>query len=252
MVIAALDNPIWSSLTGAHAAYATGGADLKVYPSEMAPFAAVPSSEVTLSDDLLAETLGDRSFVYFVGTLPRIEARRFELTPYRNIRQMVCGGLKPAPVHADVPSRELKRSDVRDMLELMERVYPAYFRTRTIEMGRYVGVYERGELVAMAGLRMAPCGYREISGVCTDPRFAGRGYAGMLVRSLAEGVLANDKTPMLHMDLDNARALRLYEALGFVNRSDVAMCRVSRAGERPRTEVHHESQRHHDSERGMD
>ena len=245
----ALDNPIWSSLTGAHAAYASGGRQLKIYPFEMAPFAAVPSSQALLDDDLLDETLAEHAFVYFVGTLPRLDATRFELRRYRNIRQMVCAGLKPAPVHADVPIRELNARDVPAMLELMTRVYPAYFRARTIELGRYVGIHESGELVAMAGLRMAPDGYREISGVCTDPRFAGRGYAGMLVRSLAEGVYAHGDVPMLHMDLDNARAQRLYEALGFVHRSGIAMCRVSRSGERPRVEVHHESQRYHDSER---
>ncbi len=247
MVITALDNPLWSSLTGTHATYASGGDDLKVYPLEMAPFAAVPAPETTLTDDLLEETLGGRPFVYFVGTLPRLDAQRFELTPYHSIRQMVCEGLKPAPVHAGVASRDLSASDVPAMLDLMARVYPAYFRERTIEMGRYVGIFENRELVAMAGLRMAPAGFREISGVCTDPRFAGRGYAGMLVWSLAEGVYANGDTPMLHMDLDNLRAFRLYDALGFVHRTEVAMCRVSLVGERPRTEVHHESQRHHDS-----
>ena len=238
MVMTALDNPIWSSLTGAHTAFAGGGPDLKVYPFEMAPFAAVPSAETALTDDLLEETLGNRPFVYFVGTLPRLEARRFELTPYHAIRQMVCEELKPAPVRARASVRDLTAHDVPAMLELMARVYPAYFRERTIEMGRYAGIHEDGELVAMAGLRMAPAGYREISGVCTDPRFTGRGYAGTLARSLAEGVYANGETPMLHMDLDNARAFRLYEALGFVHRVDVAMCRVSRIGERPRTEVH--------------
>lgn len=224
-----LENPIWSSLTGAHGAFASGGDALKVYPFEMAPFAGVPSAETTLTDDLLDETFGDRPFVYFVGTLPRLDASRFELQPYHNIRQMVCEGLKPAPVHADVPMRDLGASDVPAMLDLMSRVYPAYFRERTIEMGRYVGVYDNDELVAMAGLRMAPAGYREISGVCTDPRFAGRGYAGMLARELAERVYAQGETPMLHMDLDNTRALRLYEALGFVHRVEVAMCRVSRS-----------------------
>lgn len=246
-----LDNPIWSSLNGAHAAHARGGAQLKVYPFEMAPFAGVLSPNTVLTDDLLNKTLGDRPFVYFVGTLPQLDAARFELQPYHNIRQMVCKGLKSSPIHADVPVRELLANDVPAMLDLMSRVYPAYFRERTIEMGRYAGIHENGELVAMAGLRMAPAGYREISGVCTDPRFTGRGYAGMLVHSLAEWTYAQDQTPMLHMDLDNSRAQRLYEALGFVHRTEVAMCRVSRVGERPRTEVHHESQRHHDSERGM-
>lgn len=208
----------------------------------MAPFAGVPSTETVLTDDVLDEALGDRAFVYFVGTLPRVEAQRFEFQPYQNIRQMVAGALKAPPVHPEVlVIRELEAPDVPAMLELMARVYPAYFRQRTIEMGRYVGVYDGVQLVAMAGLRMAPSGYREISGVCTDPRYAGRGYAGMLVYTLAKGVYANGDTPMLHMDLDNARAFRLYEALGFAHRADVAMCRVSRAGERPRVEVHRES-----------
>lgn len=237
----ALDNPIWSSLTGTHAAFASGGVILKVYPFEMAPFAGVPSADTTLTDDVLDETLGERPFVYFVGTLPKVDASRFELQPYHNILQMVCEGLKPAPVHASVPMGDLDATDVPAMLDLMSRVYPAYFRARTIEMGRWVGIHDNGELVAMAGLRMAPRGHRELSGVCTDPGYAGRGYAGMLVRSLAEGVYAQGETPMLHMDLDNVRALRLYEALGFVQRMEVAMCRVSRLGERPRTDVHHES-----------
>lgn len=216
---------------------------LKVYPFEMAPFAGVPSSDTVLTDDLLDETLDNRPFVYFVGTLPKLGASRFELQPYHNIRQMVCKELKASPVRADVPARELGADDVPAMLDLIARVYPAYFRARTIEMGRYAGIFESGELVAMAGLRMAPAGYREVSGVCTDPRFTGRGYAGMLAHSLAEWTYAHGQTPMLHMDVDNSRAQRLYEALGFVHRVDVAMCRVSRAGERPRAEVHHESRR---------
>ncbi len=235
-----LDNPIWSSLVGTHAAYASGNDDVKVYPFEMAPFAGVPRAGSMLTDDALDAALGDRPFVYFVGTLPRLNPQRFELELYHNILQMVCERLQRAPVQADVPMRDLDAKDVPAMLDLMARVYPAYFRERTIEMGRYVGIQDDGELIAMAGLRMAPSGYREISGVCTDPRFAGRGYAGMLARSLAEGVYTNGETPMLHMDLDNARALRLYEALGFVRRTEVAMCRVSRVAQ---TMAHHKVRR---------
>lgn len=226
-----LDNPIWSSLTGAHAAFASGNGELKVYPFEMAPFAGVSSADAVLTDEVLDETLGDRPFVYFVGYQPRVDAAHFELQPYHSIRQMVCEELKTAPVRGDAPIVELGANDVPDMLDLMSRVYPAYFRMRTIEMGPYAGIRDNGELVAMAGLRLAPQGHREISGVCTDPRFAGRGYAGMLVRSLAESVYQNNGTPMLHMDVGNARAQRLYEALGFVHRTDISMCRVSRSAE---------------------
>lgn len=224
----ALENPVWSSLCGRHSAFADGGPELKMYPPEMAPFAAVPY-EGPLSGDLLEATLGTREFVYFVGTLPHVESGRHTVTRHDNILQMVCKGLRPAPVAARVSIEPLEASNVDAMLDLMGRVYPAYFRRRTIEMGRYAGIFDGAELVAMAGLRLAPAGYREISGVCTDPRFAGRGYAGALVHHLAAAVSDEGDTPMLHQDLTNTRARELYEALGFAVSREVPMCRVSRA-----------------------
>jgi ribosomal protein S18 acetylase RimI-like enzyme len=223
----ALDNPLWSSLTGLHAPFAHGGDNLKMYPAEMAPFAAVPESG-KLPGELLDATMGERAFVYFVGTLPHVEDGRFIVEPHDDILQMVCAELRPAPRQAAVEVQPLGASEVPAMLELMTRVYPAYFRERTIEMGGYIGVFDESELVAMAGLRMAPQGFREISGVCTDPRYAGRGLAGLLVRQLANEVLAEGRTPMLHQDMDNTRARRLYESLGFVARTPLPMCGVRR------------------------
>lgn len=222
----ALDNPIWSSLAGAHAHFASGSDELRVYPWDMAPFAAVPSSDHVLTTGVLESTLQDRPFVYFVGTLPRVESDRYRIEPHNDILQMVCERLQPPPKEADVDVRDLDAANVDAMLDLMARVYPAYFRARTIEMGRYAGTFDGNDLVAMAGLRMAPKGYREISGVCTDPRFVGRGYAGKLVRYLADAIVADGSTPMLHQDLGNERARRLYESLGFVARTSVAMCKV--------------------------
>ncbi len=223
----ALENPVWSSLIGRHAVFSEGGPALKLYPPDMAPFAAVPARR-PLSESVLDETLGSREFAYFVGTLPQIEPNRYSVTPRDNILQMVCYALRPSPVVTDVDIRTLGEPDVDAMLDLIARVYPAYFRRRTIEMGRYAVIFQDCELVAMAGLRLAPAGYREISGVCTDPRFAGRGYAGALVHHLAAGVLAERDTPILHQDLTNDRARTLYEALGFVVSRELPMCRVSR------------------------
>jgi ribosomal protein S18 acetylase RimI-like enzyme len=223
----ALDNPLWSSLTGLHAPYAHGSDSLKMYPAEMAPFAAVPDAGA-LSPELLEQTMGERDFVYFVGTLPQVEDDRFIIEPHDDILQMVCAGLQPSPKDATAAVIALDKSHVPAMLDLMTRVYPAYFRERTIEMGAYVGVVDRGELVAMAGLRMAPQGFREISGVCTDPRYAGRGLGGLLVRRLSMDVIADGMTPMLHQDVDNTRASRLYESLGFIERARLPMFGVRR------------------------
>ena len=231
-----LNNPLWSSLTGRHARFASGDDALKVYPWEMVPFAAVPEPNTRLTDERLSGALGERPFVYFVGALPLVESERYEETALPDIVQMVCAQLHPST--RDVPFRELTHDDVPAMIDLTSRVYPAYFRERTIEMGPYLGIHEGDELVAMAGLRMAPQGYRELSGVCTDPRVAGRGYAGLLCTRLAERVIAAGEIPMLHFDANNVRARRLYEALGFEVRSTaISMCRVSRRGEQAHTEV---------------
>lgn len=196
----------------------------------MVPFAAVPSNDTALDDNVLTATFGDRPFVYFVGTLPHIESRAYEFTPCNDILQMIRTRIVDPPVAGHVAYRSLGAGDVPAMIDLTSRVYPAYFRERTIEMGTYLGVFDDTALVAMAGLRMAPKGYREISGVCTDPAYAGRGYAGALCAKLAADVALAGDTPILHMDLDNSRARRLYESLGFEARADLPMCRVSRAG----------------------
>ena len=54
---------------------------------------------------------------------------------------------------------------------------PGPFRPRTIELGGYVGIFHDSKLVAMAGQRLRPPGYCEVSAVCTHPDARRRGYA---------------------------------------------------------------------------
>ena len=65
--------------------------------------------------------------------------------------------------------------DIGEMLALVELTRPGPFSVRTVELGGYVGVFDGDRLVAMAGQRLAPPGFREISAVCTHPDFRGRG-----------------------------------------------------------------------------
>jgi predicted GNAT family acetyltransferase len=70
----------------------------------------------------------------------------------------------------------------------------------------------------MAGERMHPPGYTEISAVCTDPAFRGRGLADALIRYLVIAITERGETPCLHAVADNAPAIRVYERLGFTGR----------------------------------
>jgi predicted GNAT family acetyltransferase len=102
------------------------------------------------------------------------------------------------------------------MLDLVERTRPGPFGPRTIELGTYLGVWDDGALVAMAGERMRMPGYTEISAVCTHPDHRGRGLARTLVLTLMRRMLERGDRPILHVAADNVSALRLYEHLGFM------------------------------------
>lgn len=77
--------------------------------------------------------------------------------------------------------------DVPEILGLVDRAQPGPFRKRTIELGTYLGIRRDGELIAMAGERMRPPGWTEISAVCTDPAYRGQGLATRLIRAVAAG-----------------------------------------------------------------
>jgi len=98
---------------------------------------------------------------------------------------------------------------------LIARTQPGPFLPRTIEMGTYLGIRREGALVAMAGERLHPPGWTEISAVCTDPAVRGQGLATRLILAVAHGIRERGETPFLHTGARNTNAIRLYESLGF-------------------------------------
>jgi predicted GNAT family acetyltransferase len=98
-------------------------------------------------------------------------------------------------------------------------------------MGTYLGIRRDGALVAMAGERLHPPGWTEISAVCTDPAFRGEGLATRLMHAVAYGIRERGETPFLHAAAGNTGAIRLYESLGFRLRRRTAFA-AARAPER--------------------
>ena len=105
--------------------------------------------------------------------------------------------------------------DVPEMLALVGRTKPGPFLPRTIDMGTYLGIRRHGHLVAMAGERLHPPRWTEISAVCTDPAFRGEGLATRLVRAVAHGIRERGERPLMHAAAANERAIGLYLHLGF-------------------------------------
>jgi ribosomal protein S18 acetylase RimI-like enzyme len=126
----------------------------------------------------------------------------------------------------------LGAADVPEMLDLVARTRPGPFLPRTVDLGAYWGIRRGGALVAMAGERLRPPGWTEISAVCTHPGHRGKGLATRLVLHVAAGVQAHGDLPFLHAAAANTDAIRLYEALGFVLRRRTVFRRV-RVPDRP-------------------
>ncbi|WP_037854010.1 GNAT family N-acetyltransferase [Streptomyces sp. NRRL S-340] len=206
-----LDHPALASLTGPHARFAERRGRVLRYPVDVSPWSALPEEPDARDWADLAALAGPGTEVPLPGFTGRVPAD-WEITFRVEGVQLVDDGLAAAP---DPEAVRLGPADVPEMLALIARTEPGPFLPRTIELGTYLGIRRQGALVAMAGERLHPPGYTEISAVCTDPAFRGRGLASRLVSAVAHGIRARGETPFLHTGARNTNAVRLYESLGF-------------------------------------
>ena len=220
-----LDNPIWEALHTHHARFASGDRGAARYAAEVAPFAAVGDADPE-SSAALARLLAPGEHLYGVGPAPAASPW-LHIEDHGPLAQMVWTAPFPAPSAANVIP--LTAAHLADMLELTALVYPAYFRPRTPEMGRYLGVYDGPRLAAMAGERMHAGSWREVSAVCTHPDYLGRGLARQLMAEICESILRRGETPFLHVSFANERAKTLYDRLGFAERSAIPYWLVRRS-----------------------
>jgi len=224
-----LDNPFWSSLRGRHRHLAQVAGDVARFPAAYAPFLGVANTGVDAAD-ALASLVAPEESVYLLGVAPNVPGG-WRLEAYADLAQMAC--TSPIDVIDGPDVIELTDAHRADVLALTALVYPHYFRPRTMELGRYFGIYmpdERGDarLAAMIGERLGTDACQEMSAICTHPDFNGRGYARRLTALLTNDVLARGQTPFLHVSHANSRAKHLYEQLGYVLRRDIGFWSLRR------------------------
>ena len=217
-----LDNPVWNSLNGAHAHFALRHGAAARFDPDVTVFAAMADDAGPSAWDDLA-TLAEPGAHLVVVDAPFDPPADWEIVGRIAGVQLTGEDLK---VQDDPEAIELGPDDEPEMADLVERTKPGPWRPRTIEMGRYIGVRVDGELVAMAGERLRPSGWVEISAVCTDERFRGRGLGSRLVRAVGAGIVERGELPMLHASSENVNAIRLYESMGFAFRRDREFLRV--------------------------
>ncbi len=223
---APLDNPMWAALTGRQRDFALGEGGVRRYPREIAPFVAVEGAGVEAARELDAFVDPGES-VYVVAVAPAWPPG-WQVIGTGSVLQMTCARLPPADDAPAAGCEALGSEDLPDMLALTALVYPEFFRERTRELGRYLGIRRGGVLAAMAGERLAIDDYAEISAVCTHPDHSGRGYAARLMAALAHGIAARGATPFLHVSDYNRRAIDLYARLGFIERARLPLWKLRR------------------------
>ena len=225
-----LDNPVLSSLTGGHASFAEKHGNALRYPPDVVPFAALPGNPGPADWADLAALAGP-------GTSLALAAERsgppdgWQLLWGGEGVQLIDAGVAAAEPDEDVV--RLGRADVPEMLDLTARTKPGPFLPRTHELGVYLGIRRGGTLVAMAGERLKPPGWTEISAVCTDDAWRGHGFASKLIRMLVAVIRARGDTAFLHAVATNSGAIRLYEAMGF----QLRQATIFRAMETPEAPV---------------
>jgi len=168
-----LDNPAWAALTGPQRGLAERHGRSARFPAEVSRFAAVedPADPAAWRD---LAVLGGPGYEPLLAAPGLRAPKSWTYAGGVTGVQLVGAGV---PGAADPEAVVLAPGDLPEMLDLVRRTRPGPFGERTPELGTYLGIRRGGALVAMAGERMRVDGYVELSAVCTDPAYRGRGLA---------------------------------------------------------------------------
>lgn len=221
-----LDRPIWTSLATRQQPLGFGDDRARRFDPGYASFAAAadrsPESGAALVDLIRAH--GEAALVE--AARPDVPAG-LEVLSQASLWQMVAEDLKI--VRPTFDWEPLTDADGPQILALATLTRPGPFYGRTHQLGDFVGVKQDGRLIAMAGERMKPTGFTEVSGVCVHPDHRGHGYAAGLMSLVAEKIVRRGETPFLHVYDHNAPAIAIYHGLGYRLRQVMTMLMVRAA-----------------------
>ena len=220
-----LDNPVWESIGSVHARFARSAGAARRFIPEVSPLAGVSEPTPEAFDALASLAAPGEPATLFLEARV-VPGPKWSVARDVGLLQMVhSGSALASPSHELL---ELNGKDAAEMLALARLTRPGPFDERTRELGTFRGVRVDGRLAAMTGERLKLPGFTELSAVCVHPEHLGRGYARSLMSAVAGGIRARGETPFLHVLPENARAISLYESLGFTRRRLFALMGLRR------------------------
>lgn len=209
-----LTNPVYQALCSGDKHLSFGTEKVKFFDEAVSPFAGFEDEYDKGFEELCDLLPADRTILYATSRhieqhngwqlLHKIEGLQFVLNATSSAEPR---GLSLVP---------LGEQHIEQMMQLAALTKPGPFGPRTIDFGKYFGIFENEKLVAMAGQRLHVQQFMEVSAVCTHPEYLGRGYAAALVQHLMHLIQQQNQIPFLHVRGDNRRAIELYERLGFI------------------------------------
>jgi predicted GNAT family acetyltransferase len=221
-----LDNPAWNASITGNQNLAEGTDTVKCFLPDVSPFAGMiqntPENFAALYD-----------IVQPKRTVAVFSPRDYKIPePWKVVNPMKCLQMvyeNPAPpATTDLIFTPLNDGHIAAMLALTKLTNPGPFFARTIDFGSYLGIFIDKELVAMAGRRLQPLPYMEVSAVCNHPDHLGKGYASRLIMHQVRLIKAAGGTPFLHVLQSNTNAIKVYEKLGFLTRTAMNICAIAR------------------------
>ncbi len=217
-----LDNLAWHALNGPQRDLAEAHGRARRYHPDFAAYSALPLDRDQAAWRDLAALAGPGQEVVLAGAPFELPAG-WAVSRIGNAVQLVAADFPGEP---DAEAVLLGPDDAPAIAGLIERTRPGPWRSRTVEIGRYLGIRQDGELVAMAGERVRVPGWTEVSAVCTAPQARGQGLAARLVSAVVHGIRERGEEVLLHTGVDNAPARRLYQRLGFQVRRETVFVRL--------------------------
>lgn len=214
-----LDNPIWNALVSGSSVLALGNGDA-MYTRRDAGFFAGLSRNDSTHLQLLHTCIPLNEIVVLFTTALLKPTPGWIVKLEKPLLQMVYTGSDLAGLDGDPPV-VLTEDAIPEMIALTSLTKPGPFLSRTIDFGNYEGIFEDGKLVAMAGQRLKPSPFTEVSAVCTHPDYTGKGYAARLINSQIRQILSLSAIPFLHVYPDNTTAISVYRKIGFEARKEL-------------------------------